>query len=320
MGSKPDGLFRLHERAGNQFDCDHLTTLPDCNVYSITNDKQRRLWIATLGGGVCVCEDPQAALPSFRKPSGYPKDGTSQRVRYLHITNNGYLMAATTDGLVVAKLENDADKMLFRRHYREPERANSLSSSATMDILEDGHGRIYVSTESGGINLIESTDLESEHLAFRHINVSNHQLPSDVTLSLTNMGDGDIMVVGNHYIGLIDNAEHVRVLDAHFFNDEYRFSEAHPQHLDNGKWLFGLNKGAFTIAAAEMQKCPGRDGSGIRRRDSGPDRRGEGGSGHCRRNKEHSGNRPADQARDHGLCFDDLECGSTGTRGAGGHL
>ena len=254
MGSKPDGLFRLHEKAVNQFDCDHITTLPDNNVYSITDDKQGRLWIATLGGGVCVCENPQAALPSFRIPSGYPKDGTSQRVRYLHITKNGFLLSAATDGLIVAKLKDDADKMLFRRHYREPERANSLSSSATMDILEDDHGRIYVSTESGGINMIESSDLGSEHLVFRHINVSNHQLPSDVTLSLTNMGNGDIMVVGNHYIGLIDNAGHVRVLDAHFFNDEYRFSDAHPQQLDNGKWLFGLNKGAFTITAAEMQK------------------------------------------------------------------
>ncbi len=258
MGSKPDGLFRLHEKAGSQFDCDHITSLPDGNVYSITDDRQGRLWVATLGGGICVCEDPQAVSPSFRIPSGYPKDGTSQRVRYLHITKNGFLLSAATDGLIVAKLESEADKMLFRRHYREPERANSLSSSATTDILEDDHGHIYVSTESGGINKIESTDLEAEHLAFRHINVSSHQLPSDVALSLTNMGDGHIMVVGNHYIGLIDHAGHVRVLDAHFFSDEYRFSDAHPQQLDNGKWLFGLNQGAFIITAAEMRKDTSR--------------------------------------------------------------
>jgi len=254
MGSKPDGLFRLKETREGHFECQPIATLPSTNVYSIVDDPQGRLWVATLGGGIYVCEQPHADHPTFRTPAAYPSDGTSQRVRFLHITKNGILMAATTDGLLVSRLERDAHQMRFRRHCREPERANSLSSSAIMDILEDPRGRIYVSTESGGINRVEGTDLLAEQLPFRHINTTSHQLPGDVTLSLTNGDDGGLLVVGDHYLCLIDTAGHVRVLDAHFFNADFRYSEAHPQRLADGRWLFGLNRGAFTIPATEMRK------------------------------------------------------------------
>lgn len=254
MGSKPDGLFRIHEKSEGQFSCEHITNLTDSNVYSITDDNQGRLWVATLGGGILVCENPQADTPSFHMPTGYPHDGSSLRVRNLYITQKNILMAATTDGLLIARLERQVDKMRFRRHCREPERSNSLSSSATMDILEDSRGKIYICTESGGLNLIESANLEADQLSFRHINTKSHQLPSDVTFSLTNTGDQDIMVVGSHFLGLIDSLGHVRVLDSHFFNAEVRFSDAHPQYLGNAKWIFGLNDGALTISTEEMHK------------------------------------------------------------------
>ena len=254
MGSKPDGLFRLKETKEGHFECHPMDPLPNTSVYSIVADAQGRLWVATLGGGIYVCEHPHADHPTFHSPAGYPHDGTSQRVRFLHITKSGILMAATTDGLLVSRLEQDADKMRFHRHCRVPERANSLSSSAIMDVLEDPRGRIFVSTESGGINRIEGTDLLSEQLSFRHINTTSHQLPSDVTLSLTNTEEGGLLVVGDHYLCLIDTAGHVRVLDAHFFNADFRFSDAHPQRLADGRWLFGLNQGAFTISFSEMRK------------------------------------------------------------------
>lgn len=258
MGSKPDGLFRIHEKSEGRFSCDHITNLKAPNVYDIADDTQGRLWVATLGGGIVVCENPQADTPSFHMPAGYPSDGSSLRVRYLYITQDNKLLAATTDGLLVARLERQVDKMRFHRHCREPKRSNSLSSSATMDILEDSRGKIYISTESGGINLIESPSLEAEQLSFRHINTKSHQLPSDVALSLTNIGDQGIMVVGNHFLGLIDSMEHVRVLDSHFFNADVRFSDAHPQNLGNGKWLFGLNDGAITISTEEMHRTAHR--------------------------------------------------------------
>ena len=255
LGSKPDGLFRMKETTAGTFKIDHFTDMPYPHIYSICEDRYGRLWVATLGGGLCYTDQPQATVPRFVCPKGYPKD-VGQRVRYLCLTQNGsILLAAATDGLMVAKLEKNADLMRFHRHQRESDRAESLSSSATMDIMEDRQGRLFISTESGGINeLIYHTpnELLADSLSFCHYTVGNHQLPSDVIMSLTPMGQGSTLVVGSHVLMLVDSTGHYRVLDARYFNADYRFNEAHPQPLSGGRWLFALTDGAFVTSKEQM--------------------------------------------------------------------
>lgn len=254
LGTKPGGLYRLREVSASEFRVEHVGGLPDDNIYNIVEDRYGRLWVATLGGGLCYTDKPYDAQPRFVVPKGYPKD-MGQRVRFLHLTRDGeVLMAAATDGLIVARLEKNAENMRFHRHQRESDRAESLSSSATMDIMEDHAGRLYVSTESGGINRIEDDDLLALQLHFQHFTEASHQLPSDVVMSLTPMPDGGMMVVGGHLVSIIDSVGHARVLDARYFNDDYRFSDAHPLLLGNGQWLFGLKDGAFTTPASQMYR------------------------------------------------------------------
>ena len=253
LGSKPDGLFRLKESSPNQFRVERLTGLPDPNVYDLLQDRSGRLWVATLGGGLYYSTEAQSEQPRFEIPTGYPSE-VAQRVRYLHISSDGCLMAATTEGLVIAKLEPEADSMRFRLHQREADRAESLSSSATMDIAEDSQGRLFVSTESGGFNLIETSDLTSDQLRFSHYTADNHRLPNDVVLSLTTLDNNRKLVVGSHLITLLDSIGNQRILDARHFLSDYRFSEAHPQQLADGSWLFGLLDGAITIPAEKMYR------------------------------------------------------------------
>ena len=259
MGTKPDGLFRLHEKTDGTFEIDHFTDIPSGSIYHIATDCYGRLWLATLGGGLCYTDKPQSSTPRFMVPRNYPKE-VAQRVRYLLFAQDGkVLMAATTDGLLVAKVEKDVKKMRFHRHYRESDRAGSLSCSATMDITTvDGH--YYVSTESGGINRmdcktpIQEQSLLADQLSFTHYQVANHRLPSDVVMSLTPMESEKMMMVSGHLIALLDNTGHYRQLDARFFNADYRFSDAHPQQLCDGRWLFGLTDGAFITSVKQMYR------------------------------------------------------------------
>jgi AraC-like DNA-binding protein len=114
-----------------------------------------------------------------------------------------------------------------------------------MDILETADGRLFISTESGGIN-------EMEGSAFHHFNTANHRLPSDCVQSLTAMGNGSLLIVCEHLIALLDRSGQVRVLDARYFHADYRFSDAHPLLLADGRWLFGMNDGAFTTSVEQM--------------------------------------------------------------------
>ena len=251
LGCKPEGIFRLRPTSSGTYKMAHFTDLPNTDVYHIAEDRFGRLWVATLGGGICYTDNPTADKPRFIVPKQFPKD-IGQRVRYLHFTKNDIMLAATGSGLWVACLEKDADKMLFLLHQRESQRASSLSCSATMNVTEDSQGRLFVSTESGGINQIMSSDLLADTLSFRHFNDIFHAQGNDVVQSLTLLSDKRLMAVGSHLVTLIDSNFHGRVLDAHYFQDSYRFSEAHPLALSDNRWLFGLMDGAFITTMDQL--------------------------------------------------------------------
>ena len=252
LGSKPDGLFRLHETADGHFKIDHFLGLPGTSVYHLLEDRFGRLWVATLDGGLCLTMEPQAEQPRFTVPGNYPKDA-GQHLRYLYLAEQGrVLMAAGTDGLMVAHLEQDVKSMQFHRHFRESDRIASLSSSATMDIAESTRGNLFVSTESSGINRIVGSHLLTDSLHFSHYTVQNHRLADDVIMSLTPFDQNRLLVVGGHTISLVDTTGVERTLDARHFNSNCRFSEAHPQQLGNGRWIFGLTNGAFIITVPQV--------------------------------------------------------------------
>ncbi len=251
LGTKPDGLYRLRHEKNSSFQLDHLTNLPNGNVYHMIEDRSGRLWVATLGGGLCVTSEPSADNPRFVVPEQYPKD-QGRQLRYLCLADGGrVLLMAATDGLLVSKLHSKIEKMRFHRHQRESDRTESLSSSAVMDIVESADGSLYVGTESGGVNMLRGS-LLSEKLSFSHFTVQNNLLPTDVVMSLSRFDAHRMMVVSGHTISVIDSSGIERTLDARFFNSDFRFSEAHPLSLGGGRWIFGLTDGAFLTTDTEM--------------------------------------------------------------------
>ena len=258
LGTKPDGLFRLKPIRDNAYEITHFTDLPHTDVYHIAEDRWGHLWAATLGGGIYYTTEPDAAQPRFIMPIHYPKEH-GRRARFLFQTKDDILMVATDDGLLIAKLKKDAEGMRFQRHQRESDRKESLSCSATTDIVQDPKGRYFIGTESGGINMIEGQDLLASQLTFRHLRRQFHVQPNDIVQSLTATPTGGLVAVGSHLITLTDSTTQGRVLNARYLNADYRFSEAHPLRLPNGRWLFGLTDGAFSTTTEQMARrafCP----------------------------------------------------------------
>lgn len=267
MGSKPDGLFRLQEEGDGRFGITHYQhdpndpySLSHNDVYDIKEDLYNRLWIATLGGGINCLTNPNAedAAPRFvhkeNELKGYPTP-LCKKVRYLHLTRDGVLLVATTEGLLTARLPEDEayDRMFFRHHVKQPNDPTSLSCSATMDILQDSHNYVFVSTENGGICQITTKDLLADTLRFRHFNTSNG-LPSDVVLTMTEH-EGSIWVVCTNQISIVNPYEEITSsFDSNFFQRHYRFSEARPTQLPDGRWLFGFHEGAFTLSTQRLRK------------------------------------------------------------------
>lgn len=259
LGLKPGGLLRLRERqGGTAYDVERMAALGDRAVYDMKADRWGRLWVATLDGGVCCITDPAATSPRVLTPAkgleGYPKD-KAQRARALHITKDDMLLVATTEGLLVAKLtDNEAlGKILFRCHAREAGRRDALSCSATMNIAEDSDGRVYISTESGGVNRIESRRLDAPQLSFAHYDEASG-FPTDIALSIVPFGKRMLVVGSNQLVLLNPKDGSSEDFGSGFFLSDYNFAEAAPIRLPDGRWLLALRDGTCAIHPDALRK------------------------------------------------------------------
>ncbi|MBP5340668.1 MAG: helix-turn-helix domain-containing protein [Prevotella sp.] len=253
IGTKPDGLFRLTEISPSRFTVEHLADLQNASIYGIAEDRQGRLWISTLGDGIACIENPGDSKPTVVWPMpGFPTD-KCQRVRHIHITPQGFLLAATTEGLLVGKAEANARDSQFRLVVKDPNDSTSLSCNAVMDIVETYDNRIFVCTETGGISEIVTPDLTAEKLQFRRYDIANGLLPTDMTIAMTLTNDNHLIVTSTTKVVNIDLAHNTfESLGHHFFHHVYHFSEVRPLMLD-GDWLFGTLEGAFLLPANSAQ-------------------------------------------------------------------
>ena len=121
------------------------------------------------------------------------------------------------------------------------------------DVVEDSSGRIFVATESGGVNLACGDSLTDPELAFRHFDTSTG-LDSDVAVSLAE-SDGRIWIVGSNRLMTLDPTTGITgYFNTRFMGRTYRFAEARPARLGNGRLLVGHDAGALLIDENRMHR------------------------------------------------------------------
>lgn len=280
LGSKPDGLFRLKQVSEGCFSVEHFRhgtpsmvaagiTLNSDTIYDIKEDSKGRLWIATHGGGLNVICNPTARGTADDPFVVYNKDNRFKafpageiNMRRLVLIDDTLVVATTTDGLLVARVPSQfpaGPQVTFRMHRREPDRRESLSCSALMDIVIDDSRRMFISTESGGIDMLARpltatpSPLCDEQLQFRHYGTAEG-LGSDAVMSMTAHG-GMIMAQCNNLIARIDVDR--GVIDNYndsFFAIPIHFSDAEPILLDDGRWLLSLETGLAVIDDAAFRR------------------------------------------------------------------
>lgn len=266
LGSKPDGIYRMKETAEGVFNIEHFTMGSDmdirdekglcCNtVYSFTEDKKGRLWIATQGAGIVLVENPSAAAPTFRNIyktfTSFPKNSYS--VRRL-LVKDDLLLCTSTEGFVVASgIYGDPKNVKFNLHLREPNRAESMSCSATMNMVLDRKGRLFISTESGGVNMLLTKDLTAKSFDFKHFD-TDCGMGSDVADAITEVGDEILVQCNNQVTRINADLNMVENFNVLFFNFPTHFSDAEPLLLKNGKWLFSLETGVYSLAEEAFHK------------------------------------------------------------------
>lgn len=271
LGSKPHGLFRMRETADGVFTMERLSkgtarqvrgglTLNDDNVYDIKEDRRGRLWIATHGGGLNMLSNPTAPREAMRFCSpanafaAYPKG--NMLMRRLMVVGDSILLATTTEGFIVARgMDGKPSAMTFNLHTREPWRKESLSCSAVMDMLVDRKGRLFISSESGGVNMLLTRNLSDKVFSFRHFNTADG-MGSDVALAMTEVQDEILVQCNNQVVRINADRNEIENFNDIFFSMAARFSDAEPVMLPDGRWLLTLETGLLSMHERFFHRKP----------------------------------------------------------------
>ncbi|MEM8930297.1 MAG: two-component regulator propeller domain-containing protein [Acidobacteriota bacterium] len=165
-----EGLERLVEpdRDGDPLrierflhDPDDPASLSSNWVNALLEDRQQRLWVGTVRGGLhrLVADEPIPRFERYRAESGI----TNSTVFSLHEDPQGVLWVGTYLGLFHATVPSSADRPTFQR--LDPN-LGALSSELVYTTFDDLRGRLWLGTDRGLDRLSATRDrLETDLLA-----------------------------------------------------------------------------------------------------------------------------------------------------------
>ena len=140
------GLDRLDRETGRfhhlRSDPGDPTSLPSPFVRGVLEDSRGELWVATQGGGLARLDRDSGRFTTFRTRSGDLSTLGSDFVFAIHEARDGSLWAGTYGG-GISRLDRESGR--FRRYTED----DGLASNSVYGILEDGDGRLWISTNRG---------------------------------------------------------------------------------------------------------------------------------------------------------------------------
>ncbi|MBL1213099.1 MAG: hypothetical protein HND52_07070 [Ignavibacteriae bacterium] len=128
-------------------------SLSSNTIIDITEDKEKYLWIATIGGGLDRLDPTTEKFINFKydplnKNSIYDNDLLS-----LHFDKSGILWIGTHLGAGISKLKKSSRN--FKHMISEPGNEKSLSDYVVWAIYQDAEDILWVGTYRGGLNRID---------------------------------------------------------------------------------------------------------------------------------------------------------------------
>jgi signal transduction histidine kinase/ligand-binding sensor domain-containing protein len=226
-------------------------SLSDTHVWQILEDPKGRLWLATIGGGVELYDPNTDSFIHHRHDPKVENSLPDDIVSSMLVTRDGTLWAGTPGGIV----RRDEKTGAWLRVQGGPNDPGTGDHYWVFDLLEDKTGRIWASTEGGGLFCMDTRTGGS-----RRYRVSDG-LPSEILRGLLEDDDGRIWIGSNQGLASLDPASgRVRVFDESNGLPSGLFPPHARLRLASGDLLFGTSKGfvRFTPGALKEDPTPPR--------------------------------------------------------------
>lgn len=261
LSTKGEGLIKATEVADYRFkferytyNADDIYSISSNNIYFIFQDRRKRIWIATYGGGLNLVEQLPDRTLRFINHRNRLKNYPIQRFyKARHVTDdsNGRIWIATTAGI-----------LQFDEHFQEPETItfnqicrkqgdeNGLSNNDVHMIKCTTKGEIFAVTYGGGLNKL----IQTNRGAYRSITFTQKNgLISDIIYAIQEDGEGNLwLVTEGGLVKFIDEGEHIQFPSKRIASDMH-FSEG-IGITDGQRIFFGTNNGILYFIPEKITK------------------------------------------------------------------
>ena len=226
---------------------DRLTVadgLSQNSTYSITQDQQGFIWIATQDG---LNRYDGEHFVQYRKNNSDPNSIADNFIRKVFIDNTNTLWVGTENGL--SKYNRKTDN--FENFYTSTDDSNTLSDNLIWDIYQDNNGMLLVSTEAG-LHKYNNKDNHFVRIRFRGFE-------NKLTAIKTIFQDHN----NNYWLGTFENGIYISNSK---FQNTFSLQENNPWQLNipvnklldikrvnNDYWL-GTDNGVYIIDPDYQQK------------------------------------------------------------------
>ena len=163
-------LFDTTTQTTRRFNPDTTPALDtNNNVWSLYKDRNQRLWIASLGGGIYRFNPQSGDLTQYDKSRGL----SNNLVRTITEDNDGNLWVGTDNGLNVL----DANTGQIDHYFHHSDNPYTLSSNEINKVYKDRKGRIWVGTYGGGLNRFDAAKRRFARFTFASLGLNDARTP-----------------------------------------------------------------------------------------------------------------------------------------------
>ena len=255
IGTRNKGLIKLIPNGKLNYQLKYYKNDPadkfslSCNsIFSLKEDKQGRIWIGTLGGGINYTDRDGHFIHPGNELSDYPT--RFLRIKNICIDHQSNIWLATTSGVLLCKWSNG--KLAYTPIVRNCNEKNSLSCDNVYDVFESSKHEIFITTFGGGLDKLTGFDKQNNGI-FK--NYSSPQMISNVPLTLAEDNKGNLWIPSeNGLYRLFTDSDSTEVYDNRFLPEGLLLTESRACRLSSDEILFGTDKGLLSMKPERMKR------------------------------------------------------------------
>lgn len=244
IGTRNKGLIKLIPNGKLNYQLKYYKNDPadkfslSCNsIFSLKEDKQGRIWIGTLGGGINYTDRDGHFIHPGNELSDYPT--RFLRIKNICIDHQSNIWLATTSGVLLCKWSNG--KLAYTPIVRNCNEKNSLSCDNVYDVFESSKHEIFITTFGGGLDKLTGFDKQNNGI-FK--NYSSPQMISNVPLTLAEDNKGNLWIPSeNGLYRLFTDSDSTEVYDNRFLPEGLLLTESRACRLSSDEILFWNGQG-----------------------------------------------------------------------------